>query len=204
MAKLIIISGPSGVGKSEIIKKLMQNYQEKLNLSFSVSATTRKRRENEIDKISYLFVDKKRFKELIAEDKFLEYTRFINNYYGTLKKSIFELLEDKKKNVLLEIEIEGTKNIITKYPQEKLLLIYVLPPSLKDLKERIKSRAKISKENQRNINLRLEKAKQELKEKDYFYQHKIVNNNLETTVEIIKNLILKSIDNGKNEKKDLC
>ena len=194
-AKVIIISGPSGVGKSTIIKNLFLNFEKKLALFYSVSYTTRKRRKNEIEGKDYYFVTKNKFESLIAKDYFFEYTNFINNYYGTPKEHLFELLNDEK-NVVLEIETTGAENVINFFREKKMLqrlvLIYVLPPSLSELDLRIKKR---QTESEDSIKMRIGKAGAEMQQKNIYSYH-VVNNKdrINETVEEIGRILKKELN----------
>ena len=183
---IIIISGPSGVGKGTIVKKLIQYKQ--LNLGFSVSLTTRKKRNNEVDGVDYCFVSREYFEDEIKKGNFLEYAKFVNNYYGTSKKKIDGMLKDNK-NVLLEIEIEGFKQIIKKINKENILSFFILFPSFEELENRIKKR---SSEDKDVIKDRLLRAKEEIKYKSFF-DYTIVNSDLDSTVEQIASIIKKKV-----------
>ena len=186
--KIIIISGPSGVGKSTIVKEIIKN--KNLNLKFSVSLTTRKPRLGEINGVNYYFVNKKDFLSAIKKGELLEYTVFINNYYGTKKNDVDKWINNGY-NVLLEIEIEGVKQILKKYKKDELISFFIMPPSLEELKKRIKNRLT---ENDNSIKLRLERAIKEIEFKSYF-NHVIVNNICdnakEEIIKIIKNYLNK-------------
>ena len=131
---LVVVSGPSGAGKGTICKNFMELNKEML---LSISSTTRNPRENEIDGVNYNFITKQDFEDLIGTDSLLEYVHVFGNYYGTPKKWVLECIE-KGKDVLLEIEIVGAMKVKEKYPDA--ILVFVLPPSLKELKNRIITR----------------------------------------------------------------
>lgn len=158
--KLIIFCGPSGVGKGSIRKGF--NDEQSFNLDFSVSATTRAKRSNETDGEDYLFLTKEKFNDWIKNDQFLEYAKFSNNFYGTPISSIDEKLQTK--NVLLEIELDGVKQVLDK-KSEDLFIIFLLPPTLKELKKRLKNR---STESFFSLRSRLKIAKKEIKEIKHF------------------------------------
>lgn len=186
MGKIILITGPSGVGKGTIEKELFKD--EKLNLSFSISATTRNRREGEIEGVHYYFMEKNEFEKLIEQNAFIEYNKHFDNYYGTL----FEEVESKLsqgKNVLIEVETTGAINIIKKLKEEKkdkdLISIFIIPPSIKELEKRIRKRNTDSEEQ---IEKRLLRASEELSYKLYF-QHVIKNDNINIAVNKIKSII---------------
>ncbi|WP_313567850.1 guanylate kinase [Acetoanaerobium noterae] len=176
---LVVVSGPSGAGKGTICKNFMELNKEML---LSISSTTRNPRENEIDGVNYNFITKQDFEDLIGTDSLLEYVHVFGNYYGTPKKWVLECIE-KGKDVLLEIEIVGAMKVKEKYPDA--ILVFVLPPSLKELKNRIITRGT---ETIEQIENRLARAMQEIKtiEKyDYF----IFNDNLTRAVDDLEAII---------------
>lgn len=181
--KFIIISGPSGVGKGTICDRLIKE----LNAWYSVSMTTRNMREGEVDGINYFFVSKEEFKKRIEEGKLLEYNIYNDNYYGTPKDKVMEKLEEGI-NVFSEIDVNGAKNIKRMFPDS--LLIYIAPPSIETLKERLISRGT---EDMTTIENRLKIAEEELKQVD-FYDYVIVNDDLDTATRRIKNIILDKIN----------
>lgn len=185
--KLIIISGPSGVGKGAIISKLFSN--ESLHLAYSVSYTTRKPRNNEKNGINYFFVDKQVFLNRIKSNDFLEYTSFIDNYYGT-SKSFVEKLLNQGLNVILEIEVDGASQVLANYlDKSNIISIFIMPPSYQELEQRIRLRAS---EPQAVIERRLNKAKEEFKVQ-HQYQYIIVNDILEEAVQEITDIIRENI-----------
>ena len=182
---LVVVSGPSGAGKGTICKNFMNNNQDML---ISISSTTRNPRENEIDGINYCFVTKQEFENLMHADALLEYVHVFGNYYGTPKKWVLDCVE-KGKNVLLEIEILGAMKVKEKYPEA--ILVFVLPPSLKELKNRITARGT---ETVEQIENRMSRAMQEIKTIDK-YDYFIVKDNLERAVEDLESII--SAENNK-------
>lgn len=185
--KLIIISGPSGVGKGAIINELFKD--ESLNLAYSVSYTTRQPRNYEIPSINYFFVTKEEFLQKIKDKDFLEYTNFIDNYYGT-SKSYVEQLQSDGYNVILEIEADGATQIIKNYSDsEHIFSIFIMPPSIEALEQRIRLRASESKEI---IEKRLNKAKEEFKLQS-LYDYVVTNDVLEHAVSEIKKIIKDNI-----------
>ena len=169
--KIVVISGPSGVGKKTVWTPVIND--PRLNLSFSVSMTTRPKRVGEIDGKDYFFLTKPQFEEKIREHELLEYATFADNYYGTPKRFV-DNLRDEGKNVFLEIEPQGGLQIIKmceKNNDKDLLTIFIVPPSLDELKSRLIKRDTESKEV---IEKRIEQAKWEIKQKDS-YQYVIVN-----------------------------
>lgn len=188
---LIVFSGVSGVGKGTILSQLMP--MEELNLAYSVSMTTRKPREGEVEGVNYFFVSKDRFKQAIKDGELLEHARFVNNDYGTPKKYVEEMLE-KGKNVILEIEIRGAKQIMEKCPDA--LSIFIVPPSLEELERRLKER---SSEDEQTIMKRIAKARRELKDID-FYEHVVCNDDLDIAVKEVRKIILAEIKKRSKKK----
>lgn len=169
--KIVVISGPSGVGKKTVWTPVIND--PRLNLSFSVSMTTRPKRVGEIEGKDYFFLTKPQFEEKIREHELLEYATFADNYYGTPKRFV-DNLRDQGKNVFLEIEPQGGLQIIKmceKNNDKDLLTIFIVPPSLDELKSRLIKRDTEPKEV---IEKRIEQAKWEIRQKDS-YQYVIVN-----------------------------
>ncbi len=181
---LIVYSGVSGVGKGTILAQLMP--MEDLNLAYSVSMTTRQPREGEQDGVNYFFVSKKRFLEAVKNGELLEHARFVDNDYGTPKEYV-EKMREEGKNVILEIEIRGARQVMEKCPDA--LSIYIVPPSLEELERRLRER---STEDEQTIMKRVSKARQELKDID-FYEHVVCNDDLDKAVEEIRQIILDRI-----------
>jgi len=175
---LIVLSGPSGVGKGIICQKLVEYF----NAWYSVSATTREKRDGEIEGKNYFYITKEVFEQKIKDNEFLEYATYNNNYYGTLKTKIDEKLNNKI-NVFIEVEVNGAKNIKSIYQDS--ILIYILPPSLEELEERLRGR---NTEDETTIQNRMNITKEELKQID-IYDYVVVNDNLEKTIEKVKNII---------------
>ena len=175
--KTFIISGPSGVGKSTVLKSLLGNRED---IYFSVSATTRSPREGEVNGVHYHFIDADTFREWIAKDEFLEYAEYVGNFYGTPKTYVERLLNEGK-NVLLEIEVNGAQQVVEKIPDA--ITIFLMPPSLDELERRIRGRRTESEEI---VQERLAKAAREMKLQDR-YKHVVFNDDLETaSLEIAK------------------
>ena len=151
--KLYVMSGPSGVGKSTIIKRLLEL---RSNIFFSVSATTRSPREGEVNGVNYLFITEDKFKRMIDEDQFVEYANYVGNYYGTPIAPIMEQLE-KGNDALLDIEVQGKAQVKAKIPEA--ITIFIAPPSFEILEHRLRKRSTDSEEK---IIKRLETAKKEL------------------------------------------
>ncbi|MGL5617754.1 MAG: guanylate kinase [Metamycoplasmataceae bacterium] len=186
MNKIIIITGPSGVGKGTIEKELFKISD--LKLALSCSMTTRKKREAEIEGKHYYFVDNNEFQKRVDNNEFLEYSKHFDHYYGTLKSEVDRLLQNGH-NVIVEVDTIGAINIIKKFKEENkmniLISIFVEPPSIEVLEQRIRSR---NSETDESIKLRLEKAKKEIKQTSDF-MFIIINNKLSDSVDNIANII---------------
>ena len=174
--KLFVISGPSGVGKSSLVKDALKHLN---NFVKSVSVTTRAKRSDEVEGEHYYFVDKEKFEELIRKNELVEWVNYCGNYYGTLKKTIIENLENGK-NVVLVIDVKGT--IQVKKAIKDAYLIFITTSDISELEKRLKGRMT---ENIEKIDERLKKAREELKYQKH-YNCIIVNNNYN---EALKNLI---------------
>lgn len=172
MSKLLVISGPSGVGKGTIVKHLQDMYQENgLKLYLSVSCTTRAPREGEVDGREYYFISERKFKNRIKKKDFLEYNIYgTGKYYGTPKSTVLKYLKDGY-DVILEIDINGYKQIKENYPDT--VGVFIMPPSIDELFNRLRNR---NTETEDIINIRIETAKKEIKE-NHIYDHIIVNEN---------------------------
>ncbi len=170
---LLVVSGPSGVGKGTICKEYLSTYDD---CTLSVSATTRAPRNGEIDGESYFFLSHDQFKKKIDEGGFLEHAVFCDNYYGTPKDAVMEMI-DSGKNVILEIEVQGALQVRSHYPEA--VFIFVIPPSMEALEERLRGRGT---EPDDVISKRLERAKAEFKfiEK---YNYVLNNDTVENAVE---------------------
>lgn len=175
----IILSSPSATGKSTLAKAVLKIDS---NLRLSISATTRRPRTDEVDGVSYYFKTKEEFNKLIEQDAFLEYANIYNNYYGTPKKVVEDLLSQGL-DVLFDIDWQGTKLI--KKTLQNVITIFVLPPSLSILQQRIKNRGQDSKES---IKLRVKLA---IKEVYYAkqYDYVVINDDFDTTLETIYSII---------------
>ena len=176
--KLFVISGASGVGKSTVLSKVMETRKD---LTFSVSATTRDPRPGEIEGVSYYFVSKATFMDMILNDEFLEYDDHMDNYYGTPKAQLEEKLS--RGHVLLDIEPNGA--FIVKHARPDAQLIFIAPPSLEELEKRLRSRGDTSEEQ---IIKRLGRSEWEM-EQGKKYDHYVVNDQVETCAEAILNII---------------
>lgn len=176
---LIVISAPSGAGKGTLLQYLKKSNEK---IRFSISVTTRKPRENEVDGINYFFKTVDEFKEMVEQDELLEWVEYCGNFYGTPRKHIEEVTR-KGFSVVLEIEVEGALNIKKKFPDS--ILIFVLPPSFEELKRRIEARGT---EEPEVIQKRLEKAKKEIQYIS-FYDYIVINDKLENAVEDINSIL---------------
>lgn len=182
---LIILSGPSGVGKGTVREMLFKD--ESLNLAYSISMTTRLPRPNERDGIDYFFVTKEEFEKNIETGLLLEYAQFVGNYYGTPKNYVEELLNNGK-NVVLEIEVQGALQVMSKCPEA--LTIFLVPPSFEELEKRIRGRRT---EKEEVIKERLNKARKELETKDN-YKYVVVNDEVLKAKEAIANIIKTNLE----------
>ncbi len=183
---LIILSGPSGVGKGTVRKRIMKN--DKLNLTYSISMTTRAPRNMEQDGQDYYFVTHEEFQKNIDNNNFLEWAEFVGNRYGTPKDKVEEL-RAQGKNVFLEIEINGAEQVISKVKDDGVISFFLMPPSLKALEKRIRNRRSESEEI---IYERLEKGKNEMT-MTQDYDHIVLNDRVGRAASEITHLILKKI-----------
>ena len=173
---LLVISSPSGTGKTTICKKLLE-YDK--NIHLSVSVTTRKKRKNEVEGIDYYFRSKKDFLNLKSQNSFIENALVFENYYGTLKSEVLEQLENGI-DVLIDIDWQGTRQI-TQAMKGNLIKIFLLPPSIDELKKRLSKR---NSDSIKEINLRMSQALKEIKHFDE-YDYVLVNDNLDNTFQKI-------------------
>ena len=174
--KLIVFSAPSGAGKTTIVRHLLK--QKELNLEFSISATSRPSRENEVDGKDYYFLDTQAFKNRIKNDEFLEWEEvYRDNFYGTLKTEVKRIWAQGK-NVIFDIDVSGGLRIKRKFP-DQTIAIFVKPPSIDELKIRLKKR---KTESEDKINMRIAKASAELATAPLF-DVVVVNDNLEHALE---------------------
>ena len=178
-SNLTVITGPSGVGKGTIVRKILESHSD---VWLSISATTRKPRSGEIDGEHYFFIEKENFAELINKGGFLEWASFSNNFYGTPKKTVKEKME-KGINVLLEIELEGARQIRKSFPEA--LQIFLAPPNLTELEKRIRGRGT---ETEEAIQDRLAIANNELIAKKEF-DAVVINEDIEKALEEIEILM---------------
>lgn len=178
--KLIVISGPSGAGKSTVVFKAIEGRED---VCFSTSVTTRKPRPGEVDGREYFFVDPDRFKEMVENDELLEHAEYVANSYGTPRAYVEEKL-DAGLNVLLDIEVQGARQIREKKPDA--VMIFIVPPSLEELEKRLKGRGT---DTERAIEARLIRAKQEYQEAD-FYDYLIINDDADKAAKELSAIIL--------------
>ena len=177
---LLVISSPSGTGKTTICKKLLE-YDK--NIHLSVSVTTRKKRKNEVEGIDYYFRSKEDFLNLKSQNSFIENAFVFENYYGTLKSEVLEQLENGI-DVLIDIDWQGTRQI-TQAMKGNLIKIFLLPPSIDELKKRLSKR---NSDSIKEINFRMSKALKEIKHFDE-YDYVLVNDNLDNTFQKIVKII---------------
>ena len=183
----IVISGPSGVGKGTICEALMKN--KNIDLEYSISMTTRNKRDYEKEGVHYYFTDKNSFERKIRNYEFVEYAIYNNEYYGTLKSEVLDKINNRK-YIISEIEVQGAKKRKKDFPNS--LLLYILPPSIGELRNRLIKRGTEAKEE---IERRLKIAIIENKY-SYYYDYVIVNDKLEAAVKEIEKIIKnKIIDN---------
>ena len=176
---LIVFTGPSGVGKGTVVKRLFEELDE---ICFSVSATTRKQRVGEEEGVNYFYKSRAEFEQMISSDKLLEWAEFVGNYYGTPRDFVEEMLESGK-DVFLEIEVQGALQVIKSC---KPVTIFLLPPSFEELESRLRNRGT---EDEETLQRRLAKAREEMKETDQF-KYKVINDDVEAATEKLKAIIL--------------
>ena len=179
---LIILSGPSGVGKNCVRQEIMKS--GKLDLNYSISMTTRAKREKEVDGVDYYFVSKEEFQKNIDNGNFLEWASFVGNCYGTPKDKV-EQLRNEGKHVFLEIEINGAKQVMSKVRDSRVISFFLMPPSLSALEKRIRKR---QTETEEVIQERLQKGIKEMTMTDN-YDHIIINDKVSRAAQEIIDLI---------------
>ncbi len=178
--KIFAISAPSGTGKTTIVRRVLKEIPE---LVYSVSATTRKKREKEITGSDYFFINEQEFLKRIDNDEFVEWEKVYDYYYGTFKYFIDQNIE-KGKSVIAEVDVKGALSLKKIYPDA--ILIFLSPPSLNELVERLMNR---KTETETDLQKRIERAKMELSQKDKF-DYLVINKDLEKAISEIKSLIL--------------
>lgn len=176
---LIVLSGPSGTGKGTLVKEISQKDK---NIKLSVSVTTRKPRKGEVDGESYFFVPESEFIRMRDNNELIEWVEYCGNHYGTPKKFIFDTIK-KGYDIILDIEVEGARNFKNIFPQS--VMIFVIPPSMEELRERMLKRGT---ENIDMIEARLKRSEEEY---NYInnYEYLVVNDKLDDAVEDISNII---------------
>jgi len=177
--KLIVISAPSGTGKTTVVKRLLEKIP---NIIASVSFTTRPMRENEREGIDYFFVDKRKFETMVDDNQFIEHATVFGNYYGTQKESLSSNLK-KGKNIILEIDWQGARQVKEKMPS--CIMIFLIPPSREVLLSRLKKRGT---DSEGEIENRFNQAVSDLNESNKF-DHVLVNDQIEVAVENIAHCI---------------
>ena len=183
---LIILSGPSGVGKGTVRKIVMRD--KSLNLVYSISMTTRLPREKEVEGKDYFFVSKEIFDENIKNNNLLEYAEFVGNKYGTPRDYV-ERLRNEGKNVILEIEVNGAQQVLSKTDKDDRISIFLVPPSIEELESRIRHRRS---EEEDIIQQRLNKAKREMSLTDQ-YDYVVLNDSVGRAAGEIKSIIRKNL-----------
>ncbi len=171
--RLIVLTGPSGVGKGTLLKSLLQRHPE---LKLSISATTRSPREGEIDGVNYYFITRQQFDLMVSEDEFIEWAEFAKNCYGTPRRAVEEQLEAGEW-VILEIELDGARQIRQSFPEA--YRIFILPPSIEELESRIRGRGQDSDDA---IDRRLQRAQAEIDAANEF-DVQIINDEFEAAVD---------------------
>jgi guanylate kinase len=194
--ELVVISGPSGAGKTTIIKKLFEDESLKDKLMFSVSHTTRKKREGEVEGQDYFFVSEEEFMRMVEKGEFIEWAKVHGNLYGTSYENI-KLAQKSGKLLILDIDVQGAEKIREKMG-DSAIFIFIKPPNLCELKKRLESRG-----DTKDIETRINNAKKEL-EYEKKFDYSIINENLEKSVLQLKEIIKKilSDEQSQNQKKN--
>ena len=178
--KLFAVTSPSGGGKTSVITRILQKYPE---ITFSVSATTREKRPGETDGKEYFFLPKEEFESLIRTDELVEYEQLYQDYYGTLKREVDRALKGSH-SMIFDVDVKGALSIRKHYPAEAVL-IFIAPPSLEVLEQRLRNRKTESEEKLRR---RLDRAAMEI-ETGKTFTHVVVNDELERTIQEIETII---------------
>lgn len=181
--KLVVITGPSGVGKGTIVKALLSKYS---NIFLSISATTRAPRKGEVDKKDYYFLSRLEFEQMINNHQLLEWAEYAGNYYGTPRQPVLEQI-NQGKIIILEIEVLGARLVKDSFPLATR--IFILPPSLNILEQRLRGRGTDAEEV---IVKRLAKAREELAVSHEF-DYQVINDNLESSIELVESIIFPAV-----------
>jgi guanylate kinase len=176
---LLIVSGPSGAGKGTVCGAILH---KNANISYSVSMTTRKPREGEVHGREYFFVSKEEFADMIKHDQLLEYAEVYGNYYGTPLRYVMEEMR-KGRDILLEIEMEGARQVREKFPAA--VFVFILPPSMEELSSRLKNRAT---DDEETISVRLNAAGKEIAQMTV-YDYVVINDKIDETVNKLLSII---------------
>lgn len=177
--KLVVISGPSGAGKSTICRELLK----RMDAALSVSVTTRPQSSQETDGVDYRFISRDDFLGRVKRNEFLEYAEVFGNLYGTPRDTVEQML-DVGKTVILEIDVQGGRQVLRNYPE--VILIFIMPPATGELEKRLRGRARDSAEVAKK---RLEAAQREIAEASEFYRYTVVNDDLEKAINEVINII---------------
>jgi guanylate kinase len=177
--KLVVISGPSGAGKSTICRQMLK----RIDAVLSVSATTRAKSSQETDGVDYRFITREEFLDRVKRNDFLEHAEVFGNLYGTPRDTVVQML-DAGKTVILEIDVQGGRQVLKNYPA--VVLIFIMPPNLDELVKRLSGRARDSAEVAKK---RLEAAHREIAEAKEFYRYTVVNDDLEKAINEVVNII---------------
>lgn len=177
--QLVIISGPSGVGKSTICKRLVDEYKD---VSLSVSMTTRPKSDSEVDGRDYYFIAREEFEKKISAGEFLEYAEVFGNFYGTPKDKVEQELAEGK-TVILEIDVQGARKVKTSHSD--VLMIFILPPTPKELATRMNGRGR---DDEQTSKIRLELADDEIASAWRYYNNMVINEDLDLAVNEVANI----------------
>ncbi|WP_442950927.1 guanylate kinase [Paenibacillus sp. GSMTC-2017] len=180
MGLLIVLSGPAGVGKGTVCSALRERMPE---IVYSVSATTRQPRQGEVEGVNYFFKTREQFQDLIARDAMLEYAEYVGNYYGTPRDFVDRTLAGGR-DVILEIEVQGALKVKEKFPEA--IFVFLLPPSLEELKQRITGRGT---ESQDTINKRMNVAVEEMNLLQH-YDYAVMNDEIDAACDRIRSIII--------------